>query len=131
MNGTLWIVFGGFFEFQGCIKLSRQNVLVSADLRFLLPFHINFTNDLSLHSQGIAFPFIGMEAIFSSVLLLVIHRSTNCNLYRHCRSGVKQTECGIGCVRVCMPMTEHQQSADQQRIYTLNTLSFFSLVSLA
>ena len=43
-----WIVFDGFFVFQEGIKRSRQNVVVSADLRFPLPLHINFIYDLSL-----------------------------------------------------------------------------------
>ena len=53
MNETLWIVFDGFFVLQEGIKRSRQNVVVSADLRFRLPFIVR-------------------EAIFSSVVLFVI-----------------------------------------------------------
>ena len=56
-----------------CLKLPRRNVVISADLHFRLPFHINFIDDLSLYFQEKACPFNGVEAIFSSVVLLVIN----------------------------------------------------------
>ena len=48
----LWIVFHGFLVFQEGLSVPGEHFnvvrVVSVDLRFRLPFHINCIDDLSL-----------------------------------------------------------------------------------